>query len=320
MIIYIYGVDTFRSRQYLKEQVDRFKKARDPQGYNTLFLQTKKEGNGHILSEISSAPFLAEKRMVIIENVLSCSDKELLGNLIARVQDNKIPESLVPVFWQGDALSKVKEAKELHELLKKEKYSQEFTELAGSALVGWVETETKKRGGKIGRHAADLLARNCGADMWLLNSLLDQLCAYAQADEITSAMVQEFVDEKADDNVFNMVESLVAGNKKNAFKLLYDLRRLGEDEFKLFGLVVWQFRNLVLVRSLFDSEDNLTSDMIAKKLGLHPFVVKKNLAIAKRFPMKRLKEIYDRLLDMDLKAKTGQSEMDLQIDLLVENI
>jgi len=37
MIIYIYGEDTFRSHQYLKQQIERFKKERDPQGMNVVF-------------------------------------------------------------------------------------------------------------------------------------------------------------------------------------------------------------------------------------------------------------------------------------------
>jgi DNA polymerase-3 subunit delta len=320
MIIYIYGEDTFRSRQYLKEQVDRFKKTRDPQGYNTIFIDGKKSDPGKIVSEIITAPFLAEKRMVIIENILSCSDKALLGDLIARVKDGKIPDSNVVVVWQGEAIPKNKEAKELHDILKKEKYAQEFAVLEPARLRAWIENEMKNKGGKIGGRAAELLMVNCGGDMWALNSLLDQLCAYANGREIESSDVQKFLNEKASDDVFLLVEELVRGNKKQAYKLLFDLRSLGEDSFKIFGLVVWQFRNLISIRSLFESEDGLASDAMAKKLGLHPFVVKKNLSIAKRFSMKKLKEIYHILLDMDMKTKTGYGEPDLMLDLFAQKV
>ena len=58
MIIYIYGADTFRSRQYLKEQVDKFKTTRDPQGYNVVFLDATKTDASRILSEVVSVPFM----------------------------------------------------------------------------------------------------------------------------------------------------------------------------------------------------------------------------------------------------------------------
>ena len=49
MIIYIWGEDTFRSRQYLKKTIEQFKKQRDPQGYNVVILDTKKEESGRVL-------------------------------------------------------------------------------------------------------------------------------------------------------------------------------------------------------------------------------------------------------------------------------
>ena len=67
MIIYIYGEDDFNSRRYLRRAVEQFKTQRDPQGYNTVFLDGKKESAGKLFGEISAAPFLSEKRMVVIE-------------------------------------------------------------------------------------------------------------------------------------------------------------------------------------------------------------------------------------------------------------
>ena len=320
MIIYIYGEDTFRSRQYLGDQVSKFKQARDPQGYNVTFLDAQKAEPGKIVSEILASPFLAEKRLLVVENILSISDKDFLQQLIDRIKDKKIPESNIVIFWQGEKLSKVKDVKDLHALLAKEKYAQEFAPLIGSALIAWINTEVKKRNGKISGVAVNFLAQNSAGDMWFLNSLLDQLVAYVAEKEIGIADVNLFLDEKVDDNVFNMVEAIVGGNKKQAYKLLEEQRRLGEDDFKLFGLIVWQFRTLLAMRSLYEAEDNASSDVMAKELGLHPFVVRKNLGLVKRYNLKKLEEIYSELLQMDVKAKTGQADLGLALDLLVQKI
>jgi DNA polymerase-3 subunit delta len=114
-----------------------------------------------------------------------------------------------------------------------------------------------------------------------------------------------------------MVDAIVSGNRKQAFKLLEEQRRLGEDSYKLFGLIVWQFRILLGMRDLFEREDNLTSDQIAKKLGIHPFVARKNLALIRRLSLAKLKQLHSQLLDIDLKTKTGQGDQDLLIDLFV---
>lgn len=320
MVIYIYGEDSYRSRQYLSDQIEKFKTARDPQGYNVAIFDAQKDEPGKILSEILSSPFLAEKRLIVVENILSISDKEFLGGLIERIEDKKIPESNIVIFWQSEKLSKVKEAKELEAILKKEKYVQEFVALEGPALSAWITSEVKKRNGKISHPAISYLAQNTVGDIWFLSSLLDQLTAYAAGKEIELSQVNLFLDEKVDDNAFNMVEAVVSGNKKQAYKLLQEQRRIGEDNFKIFGLIVWQFRILLAARSLFEVSENMSSDAMAKELGIHPFVLKKNLSLIKRYNKKQLSDIYAQLLEMDLKAKTGGSDLGLELELLINRI
>ncbi len=352
MIIYIYGSDTFRSREYLKDQVTKFKATRDPQGYNTVFLDAAKEEPGRIFSEIVAAPFLAEKRMVVLENILLNKDKNFLGEMIERIRgchaeldsaskfkpekilkqvqddsgkkrDDKktnklgIPASNVIVFWQGDEMGKVKEVKELDELLAKEKYAYKFGPLTEAELRGWILGEVKKRGGKINNFAVNYLAQNVGGDMWQLHSLIDQLLAYKNGGEIEQADTQLFLEEKIDDNIFSLVDAIVNGNKKIAFKLLAEQRRLGADEPQIFGAIVWQFRTLISIRDLINREDNLTSDEIARRLGMKPFPVRKSLPMAKRFSLDKLRELYQQLLDIDIKTKTGAGEQGLLLDVFV---
>ena len=52
MIIFIHGEDTFRSRKFLKEQVEEFKKKRDPNGLNIVFIDGKNEKGENIFREI----------------------------------------------------------------------------------------------------------------------------------------------------------------------------------------------------------------------------------------------------------------------------
>lgn len=318
MILFLYGADTLRSRRYLEQSIVKFKKERDPQGYNVATVDGKVSPLGKIVAEMFAGPFLAEKRMVIIEDVLSSKDKDLLANLIALVQDKKIPENNIVIFWQGEALSKVKEAEELDTLLTKEKYAREFSLLTGAKLSEWIAAEVVLRGGSITPDGISSLSVNAGGDMWLLSSVLDQLIAYtAAARPISLADVQIFLSEKVDDNIFNMVDAIVGGNHKTAFRLLTEQRRLGEEDGKLFGLILWQFKILLQIADLLEREGQATSDIVAKKLGIHPYVAKKNFAVAKRYSLAKLETIYERLLAIDIKTKTGQAEQGMLIDLFV---
>lgn len=359
MIIYIYGEDTFQSSGYLKQTIERFKKERDPQGLNVVVLDGQKEEAGRFWDEITAAPFLAERRMVVVKNVLSNKNSDILDALAEGVKNKKAPEKNVAVFWQGEPIGKSKSAQELHKTLAKEKWAKEFKILSEAELAGWIKMEAAKRGGRINARAVSYLSENVGNDMWHLNSLLDQLVAYvasfplplpppcippraggngdvshhphalpcladrqarAGGEEITLSDAQLFLEEKVDDSIFNMVDAIIAGNRKLAFKLLQKQRRMGEDESHLFAMILRQFRILIEMRDLFNRGENMASHQIAAELGLHPFVVKKSLPLMKRYSLERLKKVYTQLLDIDIKTKTGQGDQSLLIDLFVNKL
>jgi len=319
--------------------------------------------------------------MVILENVLSVSDKELLGQLIERAtnchsdrpshgegaeeslkqsrrdsstsslrdsaQNDKtagmtikhgFPQSNIIVFYQSEPLSKVKEAKELDALLKKEKYAKEFELLHGEKLYAWANSEIKNRppagGAKISRTALTYLCDNINGDIWHLDTLIDQLVAYKHAvapssdgaaslsreAEIQLADIQLFLEEKLDDNIFNLIDAIVSGNKKLAFKLLDGQRKLGAEDGQIFGTMLWQFRTLMSMRDLFEREEVATSDVLAKKLKIHPFVAKKNWSAMKKYSMEKLQSVYKNLLEIDIKTKTGLADQSLLLDLFVGRV
>jgi DNA polymerase-3 subunit delta len=353
MILFLYGSDTFRSRQQLKKMVEKFKKDRDPQGLNTVSLDCQKEEAGKVWEQVLATPFLAEKRMVVLENFLLSKDKELLVEMKEKIEKNSLSDATVLVFWEGVDKVKGKEAENLFKCLVKEKFCQKFDPLVGVKLTDWISQEVKDRGGKIDQQATQFLAQNIGGDMWRLNSLIDQLVAFKQSSchphengdpkietvgvatgspivsgmtnndggaEIASADVQLFLDEKADDSIFNLVDAVVAGRSKEAYKMIRQQYRLGEDAQYVFAMLLRQFRILLELRDLYDREDNLLSEQLAKKLNLHPFVVKKSLVFVKKYSLDKLKTVYQRLLDLDVKTKTGQGDQSVLLDVFVGSL
>ncbi|TSC84227.1 MAG: DNA polymerase III, delta subunit [Parcubacteria group bacterium Gr01-1014_13] len=315
MIIYIYGEDTFRSRDFLSQNVERFKKERDPQGMNVVFLDGQKVESSQLWNEITATPFLAEKKMIVVQNILSTKDTDVLESLVEGIK--KIPEKNIVVFYQSESMGKSKLVQELQKLLAKEKWAKEFINLVGAQLSGWIKTEAEQRGGSINPAAIAYLTQNVGKDIWYADSLIDQLIAYAEGKEISLADVQLFLEEKVDDNIFNMVDAIVVGNRKLAFKLIEEQRRLGEEDGLIFGMALRQFRILISMRDLFNRQENITSDTMAKMLDLHPFVVKKSLPFIKKYSLDKLKDIYNQLLEIDIKTKTGLADQSLLIDLFV---
>lgn len=315
MILYFYGVDTLRSRRYLEQSVAQFRRARDQRGYNVVRLDGKTTEAGRLLSEFTAAPFLALKRLVVVENILSAKDTAFLEQTQTYLSGGHLPDTTVVIFWQGEAPGKTSEAKALQALLAKEQYAREFASLTGAKLTDWIRAEAAERGAVVSPAAAAYIAENSGGDMWLIGTLIDVLRAYTAGAAIEPKDAAVFLPKKLDDNIFSLTDALAAGNCKTALTLLYEQRRLGEDDQKIFPLIVWQFRVLLILADALEREPGLPSDALAAKTGLKPFVVRKNLAIVRKFSLAELQAAYRQLLTIDRQTKTGQADQSVLLDV-----
>jgi DNA polymerase-3 subunit delta len=320
MIIFLYGKDTFRSRQQLKKMIEKFCADRDPQGLNTARLDAEKEKGGQILEQTLAQPFLAEKRMVVIENLLVSKQVDVRAEFLKRIEEKRLPENNVIVFWEGTDKFKTKDAKAFFSRLLQEKYTQYFELFLGAKLEAWISTECDARDGLIGRDVAGYLAKHVGEDMWRLSSLIDQLVAFADGKEVTLPDVQLFLDEKHDDNIFNLIDAIVGKQSKHVFAMIEEQYRNGKDAGYIFAMILRQFRILLELRDIFEREDEPRSDELAKRLGLHPFVVKKSLPLVRRYSFSEIEDIYQRLLSIDIDTKTGQGNQAMLIDVFVGRV
>ena len=314
MILFLYGEDTFRSRRYLEQSIKKFKSERDPSGYNVLSLNGKKIESSRLFTEAASAPFLATKRLVIIEDILSSGDKDLLAELLEKIKVGKIFENNVVIFFQSESIGKTKEAKALYAALQKEKFAQEFSPLSFPKLVAWIKKEAEERKIQLSPEAVAYLAEN-GGDLWLLNGVLDQVRAFSNGAPVGPEEIKPFLNEKLDDNIFSMVEALVTGRRELGIKLLYEQRRLGQEDIQIFNLLLWQFRTLLSIADLVEREPGMPDAVVASKTGLRPFVVKKNGSVIRRYSIGKLRSLYKELEHIDVKTKTGQADPALLLDV-----
>jgi len=317
MNLYLYGADTFRSRKKLKEFIEKFKKERDPQGLNVVQLDCKVMTESEIIEQIMAIPFLAEKRMVVLEHLMSAKDsKDVQTNVYKRLEEKSIPENTILIFWEGKNKAKTNIAKKMHTFLCKEKFAQEFAELKGAELNQWIKHEVEKRGGKISYQSIHYIVENIGSDMWRFNSVIEQLVSYTDK-EISITDVSLFLEKTSDDNIFNLIDAIVAGNSKKVYHMIRQQYANGEDAMYILSMLIRQFRILLQLRDFYDRNDNVQSTIVAKQLNLHPFVVKKSLPFIKKYNIEILKKIFEKLREIDIKTKTGQGDQKMLLDLFV---
>jgi DNA polymerase-3 subunit delta len=317
MIIYLYGADTFRSRQKLKIFIEKFKKEVDASGINIDKFEAKNLTPEVFSKTIKASPFLANKRMIVIEDCATLTKASPLLTAIDQELKNLADRKIIVIFWDGE-ISVVASKYPLIIKLKKEKLAQSFSLLTAIETKKWASQQLASLGAKIDQVVLNELCDRVGNDLWRLNTEIQKLSAMARGKNITTEMVELLTSSSLEESTFALTDALSNKQTARALKLLEQQLKDGVSATEILGIITWQFRNLLLIKTFI--EENGTGyppQRIATQLNLHPFVVKKIIAQSSRFELERLKETYRRLAKTDFALKTSQADAFALLDLLI---
>ncbi len=308
MILFFYGEDTYRLKQKIKELKQKFIDA-SLGDTNLSVLDGKTAPYPEIVRQILAMPFLAKSRLIIIENLIHDGKPEVKEKIVEFLP--KIPASSIVVFMEEGIPDK---RTSLYKKLNQPKISQEFKLLDDIELQKWIRKEVGDREATIEPKAIEQLISYVGNDLWRMGNELDKLVGYSG--QVTVENIELLVKPQIESNVFNLIDNISAKNRKKSLFELHQLLEGGQNELYILSMIVYQFRNLLIVRDFLERGTTSQWDM-AKKAGLHPFVAGKTLAQAKNYTLDDLKTIYALLLEYDIKMKTGQIAPATGLDLLV---
>jgi DNA polymerase-3 subunit delta len=282
-------------------------------------------------SAVNAVPFLAPNRVVVLRHlVAACGLPEtrmkLLGILekaaptttIVLVEDESLKINHWLVKWVVSHGSPKEQKDQAGGNTKQEGVQASihtYNLPKRWEMPRWIESEMKNQGGKIEPDAAARLAEMIGEDTGIAAQEITKLLIYVDFKRpVTILDVENVSIVSAQGNVFMLVDALGQGNTKEAQRLLHQLLE-EEDAFRLWGMVIRQFRLLLQARELIESGEN--NRTIEKTLGLPDFVVPRIVNQAKRFNLSRLESIYHKLLEIDEGSKTSQVPLDLALDTLI---
>lgn len=315
MLIFLYGEDTFRSKQKLQEIIEEYKKVHK-NGLNLAVIDCQNAGFEDFKREIETVSMFKEKKLIILKNVFSSAnfEKPLLdykGNLL-KDKDNTI------VFFEDE---KVDSRKSLFNFLDKNSKSQEFKSLSALQLSTFAKREFEKAGVKIQNEALEQLVIFCGNDLWRLSNEIKKLAVFKVKDKIREVSlkdVEQMVNSEIETDIFKTIDAIARRNKKQALILLHNHLEDGDSAPYLLSMINFQFRNLLLIKDLLEKRTQY--HLIASKTGIHPFVVRKSYDFCEKFTLPEIKKIYQKIFLADLNIKTGKVDPQTALDLLISGI
>lgn len=319
MVIYLYGADSKRSREHLGKLVEKFVRERDPERLNNKILEVSDTNGAAVRLELMSAPFLAEKRLVVLERLLERGSAELLEWFAQRFLEQEGPADTIVIIWEDGAPKKNKVGvvvEQLRAALENSKYAQEFVALEGRQREQWVVRMVSERGGKITLPAAATLARR-ETDDFALSNTLDILLAYATGRIITEEDADLFLPPDLEKTIFEAMDALSIKNRAAASKLLGNVWVVDNDPVYIFAMLHRQVRFILQGRELVDDNPRISEAAVARTLGVHPFLAKKILAQVHRWSRADLIRWYDALIGIDYAIKHGNNDPHILIDKFV---
>lgn len=339
MILFLYGEDTFRSRQKLNELKEKFKKDVDPTGDSLSVLSGADLTVDELNKASSSVSLFSKRRMIVIDNLFENKSQAIFEAVLDYLK-NKLSADNILVFRDeisGLKLPKYKD--KLFKFLKNPKlqknkeakfFVQEFKLLSNTEVTNWTKKETEKRGGRITHQAAATLASLLGSDLWRISSEIDKLVNFKLGKKTVSLVdggapvqietedVQEMVRGNFDENIFALTDAIGANNKGLSVRLFEEQLEAGLNGTYLMTMIIRQFKLILQIKAAL--EEGMSQRKISTLLKMHPFVVQKGITQARNFSMIILKKILAHLLEIDKKIKTGKSDLKTEINLLLAKI
>jgi len=313
MIIFLYGEDSYRSRQKLNEIIEHYKEIHKS-GLNLRFFDCEEQNItiSDLKEKIRQASMFKEKKLVVITNLFK--DPNLKEKILKEIKELSESNDIIVIYEQTE----IKKTDPLLKSLEKNAKSQDFKILDSQNLKKWVKNEIESRRGSIDKNTLSLLVDYVGNDLWQMTNEIQKLLSYKKNKAITAGDLKLLVKPKIETDIFRTIDAIAQKNKKQALDLLYKHLEAGDSPLYLLSMVGYQFRNLLIIKDLI--EKNKPYNIIVKKSGLHPFVVKKSYLQSRQFTSPELKKIYQRIFQVDLDVKTGKIEQEMALDLLVAGI
>jgi len=327
MIIFLYGKDTYRSRQKLLELKNKFLNEIDKDATSLVILNAEQTSIDEINRNIASSSLFVKKRMVVLENIFKNKSKVFLDEVFGYFKKRQDDDNVI-VFWDETNVSKLKTNK-LFKFLCTKEFVQEFKEFTNQELIFWINEIVKKEGAKINHQAVLHLSGLFGADLWALTNEIRKIIHFKKAKqdelikdsgvlEIVVADVEKLCRGRVDENIFALTDAISQKRKALAIELLEKEFEAGVAETYLLFMIERQFKILLQVRQALDS--GLTQKNIISDLKLHPFVAQKSIGQVRNFSLEFLTRLFSHLVKIDRDMKTGKLDLRTAVGLVIAKI
>ncbi|MBC1211678.1 DNA polymerase III subunit delta [Listeria booriae] len=263
-----------------------------------------------VIEEAETIPFFGDRRLIVASNpsfLTTEKTKSKIEHRTARFEDylnEPVDYSILVIIAR---VEKLDERKKLTKLLKKQATIVDAKRPNDAELRKWVQSAIKNNDFSMEIPAIERLMELTGGQLTTAMNELDKLMLYKlESREISVADVESLVVRSLEQNIFLLLDKMIALDISGALSIYYDLLKQKEEPIKILALIASQFRLLTQIKLL--EKQGFSQQQVAQKLKVHPFRVKIGARQAKSFSYEQLTATLERLAEMDFEMKTGYGD------------
>jgi DNA polymerase-3 subunit delta len=241
-----------------------------------------------LAAKLTSIDMFAPRKLVVLSNT---GKKRGTWEALAQILP-LVPDSTELVVVESKLDGRLSATKEIKKLAK----TTEFKPLKPYEIEQWTRESAQKMHREIRSDAVKLLVEYCEYDQWAILHELEKLSRITKV--ISLDIVQRYVQPNLEVDIFQVLELAIGQNLTEVDKILTILQRK-EDVNKFIGLLASQVFTLVSIK-------NSEGANVVRDIGLAPFLVTKQRALAAKISLEKLDELVARLADIDGRIKLGE--------------
>jgi len=283
MIYVLYGIDSYRSREKLREIIEQYR-AKTEGVYDFHQFDVEDDPIDKLEQAAQSASLFQKKKLIVIERA-SKGNESFLKKLKEWAKDWQEDTNTIVVFWDD---ADKKGFSKILAILKDAK-TQEYGPM----------TLDQER-----RFAAEFLKEN---KLTLAPKTIEQILEAAHGDtwrianELSKVSLGGDVGAKTfdDDRAIFALLDVALINPRHALMVLERMRSVGVNEHYIISALINHVRLLLLIAE---------GKGLGPEENAHPFVIQKAREKVRHINLSRIRSVFEKLFLMDAKIKTGAQD------------
>ncbi len=331
----LYGQEDYLRRQAIEELKRRILTEESAQ-FNFDYVDGEETEAKDIVSLAETPPFFSGLRLVVVHHspyftppkrqraARGKDDPDISGpkeqegivapgdQVLIKYLENPCKTTCL-IFETGQNID---QRKKILKIIRKNGHLFEFAYLTTAELSRWLARRCDRAGKNMSPGCAELFINRLGKSMYTLENELNKLIFYTGSrNDLNREDILKITSPHAEENIFEMVDAIGERESAKGLKGLKGLLEAGYNFAYISFMVARQFRLILQAQEL--ARQGSRGAHLSQSLGVHAFAAKKILAQSCNFKPTQVKEILEKLLELDLSVKTGGQDFYSAMEMFI---